>query len=432
MSSAALIVAGSGVLVGLLGLATGLLLARRGRSSYVAERAENSPARSDEATGTESAAPVNGAHNHILRGPGATHQDASATLRDKIAPSGAGLADGGAADGGAVGPELSELSPQSIVVMGASTPTAIAVVRSLRTAGHKVIVGDVDPHAAGMMLGDASGVIAPVSDPGFVASVCALGLRTRSNLLVPTASEQVLPLISRRSALEAAGLAAWLPTAESSEICLDRWRLAQVLNAHGIPFAPTALAGVDGVPGPWVVKPRFGSLRPDQYVVADAEDDVQHALARVPDPMVQTRLAGREIIVDALVSREGVLSGAVPRWRWADGTGGPAPDESTFADAGLMDALEALFAAIRIEGQVSVLGSVDTDSAITFLEVNPHFSDGVQIAAAAGSDLVGEYVRGVLGLPIRPQRLQFRPDVRMSRFLAEVCSEPDHGSLQRT
>ena len=274
------------------------------------------------------------------------------------------------------------------------------------------------------MLSDGSGVIAPPSDSGFLASVCALGLRVRANVLVATAVEQILPLISKRSSLEAAGLAAWFPPPESLEICMDRWRLAQALHSHGIPFPASALGDVDGVPGPWVVKPRSGS-HPEQYIAAGDEDGVGRALKRVPEPVVQTRPDGRELVVDALVSREGVLAGAVPRWRRVDITGGLAPEESTFADAGLMDALEALFAAIKIQGQVSVLGSVDADGAITFLEVSPHFSDGVLIAAAAGSELVGEYLRGVLGLPIRPQRLQFQPKVRMARFLAEVCSGPD-------
>lgn len=53
------------------------------------------------------------------------------------------------------------------------------------------------------------------------------------------------------------------------------------------------------------------------------------------------------------------------------------------------------------------------------LEVNPRFSGGLPLALAAGADLVGEFLRGALGQPVRPERLQHRAGVRMTRFFDE-------------
>jgi carbamoyl-phosphate synthase large subunit len=52
--------------------------------------------------------------------------------------------------------------------------------------------------------------------------------------------------------------------------------------------------------------------------------------------------------------------------------------------------------------------------------VNPRFSGGLPLSLAAGADLVGEVVRGTLGQPLRRERLQYRPGVRMIRSFSEV------------
>jgi hypothetical protein len=43
---------------------------------------------------------------------------------------------------------------------------------------------------------------------------------------------------------------------------------------------------------------------------------------------------------------------------------------------------------------------------------------------AAGADLVGEFLRGTLGLPLRPERLTHRDGVVMTRHLTELFLEP--------
>jgi carbamoyl-phosphate synthase large subunit len=53
-------------------------------------------------------------------------------------------------------------------------------------------------------------------------------------------------------------------------------------------------------------------------------------------------------------------------------------------------------------------------------EVNPRFSGGLPLTLAAGADVVEEYLRGVMGLPLRPERLVARPGVKMMRYFCEV------------
>jgi carbamoyl-phosphate synthase large subunit len=200
--------------------------------------------------------------------------------------------------------------------------------------------------------------------------------------------------------------------------CTDKWAFAQACHAAGIPVPATALGSVAGVPGPWIVKPRFGRGSRDVHLV-DSPGDAAFALARVEQPLVQTRLDGREFTVDVLVDRDGGLAGAVPRWR-LETKAGISTRGRTFDNRALVAAVAQLLSAVGLTGPANVQGFLGGAGKIAFTEVNPRFSGGLPLSLAAGADLVGEYLRGVHGEPVRPERLVPRPGVTMLRHLVEV------------
>ncbi len=158
---------------------------------------------------------------------------------------------------------------------------------------------------------------------------------------------------------------------------------------------------------------------------ADDHADVACALARVADPIVQHRLDGDEFTVDALVSvGGGTLLAAVPRWR-RETRGGISVMGETFADDRLTSAVAGLLTGIGLSGPSNVQGFIGPGNAPpVFTEVNPRFAGGLPLSLAAGADIVGEYLRGIMGAPVRPARLTFRPGVRMYRFFEELFEEP--------
>jgi carbamoyl-phosphate synthase large subunit len=52
--------------------------------------------------------------------------------------------------------------------------------------------------------------------------------------------------------------------------------------------------------------------------------------------------------------------------------------------------------------------------------VNPRFSGGLPLSLHAGADLVGEYLRAIMGRDPRADRLVARPGVTMVRYFDEV------------
>ena len=306
----------------------------------------------------------------------------------------------------------------SVLVTGAGGPAGVAVIRALRAAGHRVAAGDADPLAAGLRLADEAVVLPRYDDATYVDELGRVAEKTGATVLISTLAEEMPRLDAQHHALEQAGLASWLPAAATVEVCIDKWRFAQCLAARQVAAPVTALGTASGVPGPWVVKPRFGRGSRD-VVFADHADEVAWALRRVPNPIVQTRLQGDEFTVDALVDRRGTLAGAVPRWRRETKAGISVKGE-TFCNPEVTAGVAAVVAAVGLTGPANIQGFVSSDGAVAFVEVNPRFSGGLPLSLAAGADLVGEYVRGVLGMPIRPERLRSRPGVRMVRYFEEI------------
>jgi carbamoyl-phosphate synthase large subunit len=135
---------------------------------------------------------------------------------------------------------------------------------------------------------------------------------------------------------------------------------------------------------------------------------------------VQTRLEGLEFTIDALVDRDGALAGAVPRWR-LETEAGTSTKGRTFEDPQLLAQAERLVSALGLEGPVNVRGfMLSSNGLYCFTGVNPGFSGGLSLSLAAGADLVGEYVREILGLPLRRERLVHQPGVMMERFYDDV------------
>ena len=309
-----------------------------------------------------------------------------------------------------------------ILVTGAGGAAGVAVVRALDERGHHLIAVDSDPLAAGLRLAQERAVVAPPTDPDrFVDELAAVVTRHAVELVVCTVSEEMLVLAGREPEV---GAAMWLPNRRTVVACVDKWRFWKIAEHAGIPAAPSALgdAAVDSIAdslaGPWIVKPRIGRGSLDVYPVDDPTE-MAWACRRVVQPIVQTRVRGREFTLDLLIDRGGRIAAAVPRWR-LETRAGISTKSETFCDHRVTDVAERVVAAYSLTGAANLRGFVTDDDEVVVIEANPRFSGGLSLSLAAGADLVGEFVRGTLGLSLRPELLAFRPGVTMVRHDTEL------------
>jgi carbamoyl-phosphate synthase large subunit len=307
----------------------------------------------------------------------------------------------------------------AVLVTGAGRPAGVCVIRALKAAGARVVAADSDETAVGLQLADAGGTIPTADEHDFVAALCELAAAHGAQTIVSTVAEDVPALAKGSAAFAVAGLASWLPNPAAVRTCLDKWTFAQAVAAAKIPHPPTNLGRANGVGGPWIVKSRFGGGANDVHTVDDPAE-LPWAIAHTPHALVQTRVDGLEFAIDALVDRGGELVGAVPRWR-LEKERGVSTKGRTFEDRELVAQAQHLVSALGLEGPVSIRGfMLSSNGLYCFTHVNPSFSGGLSLSLAAGADLVGEYVRGIVGLPLRRERLAYEPGVTTERFYDEV------------
>jgi carbamoyl-phosphate synthase large subunit len=313
-----------------------------------------------------------------------------------------------------------------VLVTGAGGAAGVSVIRALSAADHTVIAADPDPLAAGLALADHAVLLPYASDERFVPAVVDAVDRHRVEAIIATVAEEMVPLDVGREWLAERGAAIWCSPAAAVTRCLDKWRFARAVEDAGLPAPATGLPdGRDDpatvVPGPWVVKPRFGRGSRDVYLV-DEPDELAWAIRRTPDPILQTRCRGAEFTADALVDRDGAVAAVVPRWR-LETKAGISTKGTTFSDPRVERLVGDTVAALGLQGAINLQGFVDEEpdaSGVQLVEVNPRFSGGLALSLAAGADLVGEFLRGTLGLPLQPERLQHEDGVTMTRHYEEI------------
>jgi carbamoyl-phosphate synthase large subunit len=308
-----------------------------------------------------------------------------------------------------------------VLVTGAGGPAGVAVIRALRRAGHRVVACDADAYAVGFRLADEFARVPRADDPAFAEGVTKAVARSGAVALISTVAEELAPLHAAAAPLAEAGAATWLPDPWPVERCVDKWLFYELMTEHGVPVPATERFSEHGVPGPWIVKPRFGRGSRDVYEVANAAD-LSYALSHAPEPLVQTKITGREFTVDTLSGKDGRLYGAVPRWR-VETKAGISTKGITFDSPELTGLVAELLGVLRLEGPACVQGFRTDEGQLVFTEVNPRFSGGLPLSLAAGADLVGQCLNRILGGVVQSERLRFRSGVTMLRYFDEVFEE---------
>ena len=305
-----------------------------------------------------------------------------------------------------------------ILVTGAGGPAGVAVIRALNAAGHRTIGFDADPMAVGLKLASV-GVVGPRwNDPTYGPELLRIAAAHGVQALIATVVEEYAALDAIRDRLDALGVATLLPDGTTAARCADKWLFFGALSAAGVTTPATGLGTANGIVGPWVVKPRSGRGSRDVHLI-DRADHLPYAIAVTPNPLVQHRCAGREFTADCLVDATGAVLAVVPRWR-LETKAGISTKGRTFDDAEVRSACERTLKSVDHIGPANVQGFVADDGTVCIIEVNPRFSGGLPLSLHAGADLVGEYVRLLLHLPVRPERLVHRNGVTMLRHFEEV------------
>jgi carbamoyl-phosphate synthase large subunit len=290
-----------------------------------------------------------------------------------------------------------------------------------------VFASDADRLAPALFLAHRGAVLPRVSDAGYVDALIGLVRDHHIRLLVPTIDTELALLAASRDALLAVDCMPAISSARFIAICADKWLTFQEFSAAGVRMPSSWLPAAPAqtpIAGELFVKPRDGSASQNTFVAAP--ETLEHTLARVPNPIVQERLIGQEITVDALVDFDGRLLHYVPRLRIRT-VGGESIQGVTLADDGFRDWLIGVLDVCIDLGAAGplTLQFFKTAEGFVLSEINPRFGGGFPLALAAGADYPEWLMQIVDGRVVRPRLGQYRAGLYMTRFYHEtIVSAP--------
>lgn len=188
-----------------------------------------------------------------------------------------------------------------VIVTGAGSIVGQGIVKALRHSGMQVqvIATDIAPLNAALFRADEAYLMIPVEAPNALESIVETIRLIRADALM-VGSEFDLSFFARHRALieRETNTKVIVSPVETVELADDKFRTAEFLAGHGLPFAPALAAPSLYEASRWaaqngypvIVKSRRGTSARHLHLVND-EASLKAVLPGVPEPMVQL-LAG--------------------------------------------------------------------------------------------------------------------------------------------
>lgn len=311
----------------------------------------------------------------------------------------------------------------SVLISSASRKVSlVGLFRQAAAAyGWSVIAGDCDPLAPSLYAADKAVRLPRINTPEYIPFLIDYAQSHEVRLIVPSIDWELLPLAEHANEFLEVGCQPLISSAGFVGICRDKWATAQSFSGSGVAtpasWLPSALNG-HPLPEQLFIKPRDGSASQNAYPAT--RESLFEVLPKVPNSIIQERLQGTEITIDALIDFSGAVLHYVPRVRIRT-LAGESIQGRTMSDESLRPWLSACLEACAQMGGRGVLAlqAFLTERGPVLTEVNPRFGGGFPLSYAAGAHYP-EWILDLLQNRQVPPRLgQYTHDLYMSRYYQE-------------
>lgn len=254
----------------------------------------------------------------------------------------------------------------------------------------KIVATDIEPNrSAACQFADVAETVPRVSDPGYVNAIMTLCAKHGVSVVVPL----IDPDVAAWSGLRDRAFAEWgIRVAVSSPdvvaICRDKATTAETLQAAGLNVPLTCRGdrfdpAQEDLRWPLICKPADGSSSVGLRLLSGPEH------ARVSPPLatdvVQERIEGAEITVNAFYDRVGKLMYAVPHQR-LQVRSGEVSKGLTIRSDDITEAAEKIGRILPgLWGPICFQGFLVADGKFCIFEINARFGGGYPLAHAAGA-----------------------------------------------
>ncbi|NCC61056.1 MAG: ATP-grasp domain-containing protein [Verrucomicrobiae bacterium] len=313
-----------------------------------------------------------------------------------------------------------------ITSSGRRTTLTDMFVKAVHSRGGKVFAGDMDGLAPTLYMVDKAFKLPPVTDVSYISFLVDLVREHRIDLIVPTIDTE-LPILSKNMKLLKDVGAFPLVSAKTLVDCsCDKLLTFQIFKEAGFRTPRSWIPGdlkFSELPDELFLKPRNGSASLHAYAVK--KNDLSSMLSKVPFPLIQEQIQGREITIDALLDLNGNPIHYVPRIRVRT-VGGESIQGITISNSGMEKWFEKILLTIQSLGGIGPMTLqaflVDEGDPI-FFEINPRFGGGFPLGYAAGADYPEWILQMIEGKRVFPRLGQYKKGVYMTRYYKEIIVE---------
>ena len=306
-----------------------------------------------------------------------------------------------------------------------------SLLRAFREAAHargiRVLAADSNSLAPALYLADGGVRLPRLDDAAYLSELLEVIERERVRLVVPTIDTE-LPILARHAErIAAKGCVALVSSPRMIELAADKWLTVSAYSKAGIRSTRSWLPDqyeMSELPEELFLKPRDGSASQHSYAVR--REHLPAMLPLVPNAIIQERLEGPEITIDALLDPQGRPIHCVPRRRIRT-VGGESIEGVTMDNAELRPwLLQVLQASAEMGGRGPVtLQAFLTPSGPVFSEINPRFGGGFPLTQAAGGRYPEWILRSLEGEKLAPCFGEYRKGLYMTRYYVEhFLTEP--------
>ncbi len=311
-------------------------------------------------------------------------------------------------------------------VLVTSASRKVGLVRAFRDAlsaegGGAVLAADASPLSAALYVADGHVLLPRSTHPEFLDFLVDYCRREAVRLVVPTRDEELPIFAAHRERFTEVGTVMLVPSPEVVRVCQDKAAFLDACEAAGLATPRRVDFSIPGLRFPLFVKPRFGKGSRLTFRADDARD-LDLALGKVPDPIVQELVEAPEFTIDLFADLDGRVLSVVPRERMLV-LGGESFISRTVKSVPLIEAAIRLARELGLTGHNTIQCFLD-GARIPFIEVNPRFGGAAALSFAAGAPSPRFLVRLLQGKTVARAVDDFRDGLVMLRYTEDLFLEP--------
>lgn len=289
----------------------------------------------------------------------------------------------------------------------------------------RIITTDITWLNPAYFMGDARYFLPPSErdETDFIEKLEHICQSEKVSLIVPIIDLDLYCLAKYRERLRSIGTEVLVSAPEVIEICRDKYKFHQFLNANGFPapkvFTPDE-ARVNALP--LFIKPRSGGGSIHAHKL-ETDEDLEYYLYKISDPIIEEFLEGYEVTVDVFSDWSGTPVLALPRRRFKL-KAGEVSIGAIERDVALEKQCIAIASTLGTIGPINIQVFV-TSKGLFFTELNPRLAGGVTLSIAAGAPIPEWIVRMALEEPIQNVPVAIKNDLILMRYDDAFYFTPD-------